>query len=106
VVLMNDQTEIAHAARFLSEELDAGENASGSLPALLAAREILGTLHNFVEVYAACFCTDGDLLSQWRGYTGRGGRYALVFRSEALSTPTSPVSLKQLWWSVRLSVCL
>jgi hypothetical protein len=30
-------------------------------------------------VFAACFCEDGDLLSQWRGYTEAGGGYALGF---------------------------
>lgn len=38
-------------------------------------------------VYVACFCEDGDLLSQWRGY-GKGGGYALGFDAEVLSSAT------------------
>lgn len=32
---------------------------------------------------AACFCPDGDLLSQWRGYSGGGG-FAIGFKSQLL----------------------
>jgi hypothetical protein len=35
--------------------------------------------------FVSCFCENGDLLSQWRGY-GRGG-YALGFRTGALDVP-------------------
>jgi len=35
------------------------------------------------HVYAACFCQDGDLLSQWRAYGGDGG-YAIGFRTSSL----------------------
>ena len=33
--------------------------------------------------YVACFCEDGDLLSQWRGYGAAGG-YAVGFHAAAL----------------------
>jgi Protein of unknown function (DUF2971) len=36
----------------------------------------------FFAAYVVCFCEQGDLLSQWRGY-GVGG-YAIGFRAEAL----------------------
>jgi hypothetical protein len=36
---------------------------------------------NDLIYFAACFCEDGDLLSQWRGYTGGGG-YSLGFRPD------------------------
>jgi uncharacterized protein YjiS (DUF1127 family) len=31
------------------------------------------------DAYVACFCEDGDLLSQWRGYTQSGDGYAIGF---------------------------
>jgi hypothetical protein len=34
-------------------------------------------------VYVACFCEDGDLLSQWRGYGASGG-FAIGFRATAM----------------------
>jgi len=33
----------------------------------------------FFDVYAACFCINGNLLSQWRGYSNGGGGYSLGF---------------------------
>jgi hypothetical protein len=30
--------------------------------------------------YIACFCENGNLLSQWRGYSGENGGYSLCFR--------------------------
>jgi hypothetical protein len=36
--------------------------------------------------FVACFCEQGDLLSQWRGYASPGG-YALGFDTEALFEP-------------------
>ena len=46
---------------------------------------------NIGDVYIACFCEEGDLLSQWRGYAASGGGYALglggplIARDEASS---------------------
>jgi hypothetical protein len=36
------------------------------------------------RTHAICFCEDGDLLSQWRGYGQLGGGFALGFSSEAI----------------------
>lgn len=38
-----------------------------------------------LSVYATCFCKEGDLLSQWRGY-GTDKGYAIGFRKSALTT--------------------
>jgi hypothetical protein len=37
-----------------------------------------------LDVYVSCFCSNGDLLSQWRGYPSSGGGYALGLKSESL----------------------
>jgi hypothetical protein len=37
------------------------------------------------KVYVACFCSNGDLLSQWRGYGAAGGGYAVGFATDHLS---------------------
>ncbi len=34
---------------------------------------------SFYDIYAACFCKDGNLLSQWRSYSNKGGGYSLGF---------------------------
>jgi hypothetical protein len=33
--------------------------------------------NSFYDVYAACFCEKDNLLSQWRGYSNKGGGYSL-----------------------------
>jgi Protein of unknown function (DUF2971) len=40
--------------------------------------------HPPVTVYIACFCEDGDLLSQWRGYA-EGSGFAIGFRRDHLA---------------------
>lgn len=50
-------------------------------------KEMLKTLKLFIkaigiqlyDIYAACFCKDGNLLSQWRSYSNSGGGYNVGF---------------------------
>lgn len=49
-----------------------------------------GSMRTWVEenvsIFVACFCSQGDLLSQWRAYAGRGsgeGGYALGFETKS-----------------------
>lgn len=42
-------------------------------------------------VYAICFCEDGDLLSQWRGYTTLGGGYSVQVAARQLQAMTQRV---------------
>ena len=37
-----------------------------------------------INIFAACFCAKGDLLSQWRGYAGGNHGYAIGFDPDAL----------------------
>jgi len=91
-VFMNDQSEIRHTAALLTTVLEEPIND----PQLLGADEsclklaqesmltVLRYLHNYVEAYAFCFCSEPDLLSQWRGYGDGSGRYSIGFRSSEL----------------------
>lgn len=47
------------------------------------------------ETYAVSFCTNGDLLSQWRGY-GQGSGYAIGLDPDPLPTATSDGDPTQL----------
>ncbi len=86
---LNDETEITHAARLLQRVLDNPEDGD---PGHSEYRDladglihlVLHQLHNFIEVYVACFCAEPDLLSQWRGYGSTGGGYAIGFGTEKL----------------------
>jgi Protein of unknown function (DUF2971) len=50
------------------------------------------------DVYITCFCEDGDLLSQWRGYGAMGGGYAIGFEAKLLEdcTPLREASTLRL----------
>jgi hypothetical protein len=92
-VFMNDQNEILHAADILRKACDsvasdpdfAGEDPADLLKSTTAIRRVLNRLHDYVEAYVTCFCADGDLLSQWRGY-GEGDGLSIGFSSAALNT--------------------
>jgi hypothetical protein len=84
---MNDTREFIHGAELI---LDVVEKAWKRTPhpALeelreSVARHVKEQLQN-VRIFCVSFCTDGDLLSQWRGYGDLGGGYALGFRPEML----------------------
>lgn len=46
-------------------------------------------LEQFWDIYVTCFCTEGNLLSQWRSY-GKSGGYALAFRGLELRSCQLP----------------
>jgi hypothetical protein len=44
---------------------------SNDLPRKAACQKLRGSLSGLgdINIFVACFCEDGDLLSQWRGYS-------------------------------------
>jgi hypothetical protein len=71
---LNDSSEVQYARRLVIEMLttyEAEARLSSTRAVLSRARETFD-LVAATDVYVLCFCEDGDLLSQWRGY-GRGG---------------------------------
>jgi hypothetical protein len=95
---MNDPTETEYAATVIrtllhSDETKAYVNkraAKKKQREVILAKLIEGISQiliwylDFDEHYLACFCEDGDLLSQWRGYGSVGGGYALGFTARDL----------------------
>lgn len=91
---LNDATEISYGLEVASEATNAAVKSGrwsdstcnvlwramakngANLPAYWRAKS---------QIYVACFCEDGDLLSQWRAYAGRdaAGGYAIEFRHSA-----------------------
>lgn len=92
---LNDSQEISYgmqlARRTLAEfDVTGLQGATSRFVAGLAdpQRRVLESFADrHLRVFVACFCGDGDLLSQWRGYAGRdsAGGYALGF------TPPGPL---------------
>jgi hypothetical protein len=99
IEFMNDAEELAYARPALVAELEAkadalwpadardtGETAEQNRAGMLRMiRDFLTRASATYHAYAACFCEDSDLLSQWRGYAGEGG-YAIGFRTAALAS--------------------
>jgi hypothetical protein len=99
---MNDREELAYGAKTICEELK--RRADTLRPGIVPGRyeDPLRSRVNILDgvvanldpaklrsdsslfVHAACFCTDGDLLSQWRGYGGGVGGFAIGFDTSAL----------------------
>jgi hypothetical protein len=87
---MNDQREVAYVTDILRD-------AEEGMPAIRSLSDgettflthLLNAMHPPWWTFAPlviCFCMDGDLLSQWRGYsgpTGETGGYALEFDTPA-----------------------
>ena len=85
---VNDLTELLHANGFLRDELLARLPSTSSLvqavfEAILKTPDLL---FGMTDVFVACFCEDGDLLSQWRAYGGSGGGYAIGYQDIAIRT--------------------
>jgi hypothetical protein len=80
---LNDTSELSYANDVVQDvarellERGVGDVAATFLEA--ASLRLLDSLTTMLDVFVACFCEDGDLLSQWRGYASTNGGYALGF---------------------------
>jgi hypothetical protein len=88
-LFMNDETELRFARPILEEAWD--ERSEHFLPNAMARRAFWDAFigsHDEMDldphVHVVCFCQDGDLLSQWRGYGAPGGGYSLQFKTRPL----------------------
>jgi hypothetical protein len=66
---MNDATEFGLALALARKELERVLSSSASLAeksACVKLKESLSGLED-INIFAVCFCENGDLLSQWRG---------------------------------------
>jgi len=84
LLYMNDSTEVEYGRQLI---IDVAAEVAGEAKCPMAqmlCKSINTVLYPVGMVgggfYAACFCEEGDLLSQWRGYSGGVGGYALGFR--------------------------
>ena len=98
VQYMNDATEFFLALSIARELLDdvgvspIADNIyvsgkSNLTPSSTLRRSLTGLEE--INIFAACFCKDGDLLSQWRGYAEAAGGCSIGFNSHALNEVAS-----------------
>lgn len=99
VLFMNDSTEIEYGRKLVVEE---AVNAAARTPSPLAQGlfksidKILYAVDGLIGTFfAACFCEDDDLLSQWRGYSSGPSGYALGFRVNELGSRSGNRSPEQ-----------
>ncbi|NED67185.1 DUF2971 domain-containing protein, partial [Streptomyces sp. SID10244] len=97
---MNDSLELVFGARIVSERMKraAEEHARPVLASTFAeiaeAFEPARVFEWPFRCFAVCFCGDGDLLSQWRGYAGGVGGYSIGFPREVLERYSYGINLK------------
>jgi hypothetical protein len=76
---LNDGTELSYARDIFFSEVQ----KLGLAPLEDGGYKVAGRSLEQFRMFIACFCEDGDLLSQWRGYGADQG-YALGFDTEQL----------------------
>lgn len=73
---LNDERELQFGVDLLVAELQRRVAELDPRPSLSKIIDVLSVHRILRHYFVACFCEDGDLLSQWRGY-GLPGGYAL-----------------------------
>jgi hypothetical protein len=95
---MNDSQELKFGARFFVTRLV--EAATDPTLSNNARQACVGLATFFSQddvfdwhlgCFATCFCEKGDLLSQWRGYAGGTGGFAIGISRDALAHRTSAI---------------
>jgi hypothetical protein len=76
---LSDASELTYATALIQEVVadEAGRLASKSVRSLAERPEVVDPLLIGLRPFVVCFCENGDLLSQWRGYGASGPAYAL-----------------------------
>lgn len=83
---LNDGSELTYGRALVADELSRQSGTPTSVAGRLAShvtQRVLRTAE-FWGGYAVCFCFNGDLLSQWRGYADEGVGYAIGFAPQAV----------------------
>jgi Protein of unknown function (DUF2971) len=92
---LNDTLEVEYARRLVRDVLEDKRDSQPSEVVrefLESAIETFNPYEALYCVFVACFCEEGDLLSQWRAYADRGAGYSIGFNSGALFNHPKSVS--------------
>ncbi len=83
---LSDSQEIKYGINFVSNELkNYSANKDSWVKELIQLSISSINQHDHQEIYMACFCEDGDLLSQWKGYSNLGEGFSIGLNSRELS---------------------
>lgn len=87
VDFLNDKSELDYACgvigHTISHFIEEHSGISSTLVSFLKEYDIFRDPDSS-SFYIVCFCADGDLLSQWRGYGSAGGGYSIGFDSSLI----------------------
>jgi hypothetical protein len=88
---LNDASEIRYGESVVQDVLrEFLASANGDDKTVLGvASRTLAQEGRQIEFYLVCFCTEPDLLSQWRGYGTGSGRFCIGFRCKELYYETA-----------------
>jgi DUF2971 family protein len=79
---LNDTSGLTYCIALIQDRIQRKRNAAtrsglSRISQLLAAAFQTFNAFRHLTLYVSCFCEEGDLLSQWRGYGRAGGGYAI-----------------------------
>jgi hypothetical protein len=105
VRFLNDESEVRYSRKLLGTVVERFEREYEGNTHAEAVFSLVGLLVDSPtspDTFAASMCANGDLLSQWRGYGGQGGGYAVGFHRERLNRVAHPQSFEfaQVMYSV------
>ena len=92
VSYLNDRSEMVYAKELIADVVrQRRESATDERVErfLHDVESLIAGMFQGIDLYVSCFCEDGDLLSQWRGYSRGAGMYAISFSSGSLHNPGS-----------------
>ena len=83
---LNDATELGYARALVETALARHERTTRSQRVREFVHRARRTfdVSKTMDVFVSCFCEDGDLLSQWRGYAQTGEGYSIGVSAELL----------------------
>ncbi len=97
----NDPLEIQYGKNLIIDVLNHAMEQEEHQEVRNLLRSVLISVQAFGEqlhdVFAACFCESGSLLSQWRAYANRGGGYSLEFQFSSNTQITSNIDKPDDW---------
>lgn len=94
---LNDASEFKYGQGLVSEALAIASNRWPDLKSLLqSVPKYIAEFRKTFEFYVICFCSEADLLSQWRVYGANGGGFSICFDWSGLESNRNKFKKLQL----------
>jgi hypothetical protein len=97
---LNDFQEFEYAKKLFKEMLPIRLNGHPKFQILLDHLNLFEKQFKYYNAFLTSFSTNGDLLSQWRGYANSGKGYSLGFKTSIIGL-SSPVNKRKSKYLIR-----